>query len=118
MGSRHLPEGYTTVGSRVCIEHVRAVGVGKTVVARITLVKQNRRRLEFAVEVLNDASEVIGRGEHTRFIVDEQKFIEKSIIWSSLLHRENFKDWYRAAGREYCVSSTLQTTVYGENLQL
>lgn len=77
--ANYLPEGYTTVGTRVCIEHLKAVGVGKTVVARITLVKQDRRRLEFAVEVLDDTAEVIGRGEHTRFIVDEQKFIEKSI---------------------------------------
>ena len=76
--ANYLPEGYTTVGTRVCIDHLKAVSVGKRVVARASLVRQDRRKLVFEVEVLDEAAEVVGRGEHVRFIVDEQKFIARS----------------------------------------
>ncbi|MGQ9512938.1 thioesterase family protein [Thermodesulfitimonas sp.] len=71
-----LEEGQTSVGTRVELEHVAATPVGMEVTATAELVGIEGRRLVFVVEA-RDAVEVIGRGTHERFIVDEARFLSR-----------------------------------------
>lgn len=71
-----LPEGSTTVGTQVAIEHLRATPVGATWTAVATLVKVDGRALHFEVEASDDKG-VIGRGTHTRFVVEVARFMSK-----------------------------------------
>ena len=71
----YLAEGWTTVGTKVDIEHLRATPVGEKVTAEATLIKQEGRSLEFSVAA-RDAQGIIGQGSHKRFIVDLKKFTQ------------------------------------------
>lgn len=60
-----LPEGYTTVGIRVDVEHIAATPVGGNVEARSELREIDGRRLVFTVEAF-DEREQVGKGTHER----------------------------------------------------
>ncbi len=72
----HLPEGWTTVGTKVDVEHIRATPVGEIVTAEALLVGQEGKSLTFSVHA-KDSSGIIGQGHHRRFIVDREKFLSK-----------------------------------------
>lgn len=72
-----LDAGMTTVGTKVDVEHVAASPVGAPVLCRSTLITVDGRKLEFEVEVY-DNEKLIGKGTHTRFIVDAEKFVAKT----------------------------------------
>jgi predicted thioesterase len=72
----HLPQGYGTVGTAVCVTHVKATPVGMKVWGSATLVKAEGRRLQFEV-VARDEQGEIGRGTHERCVVDMAKFTKK-----------------------------------------
>ncbi|OLS27917.1 MAG: Fluoroacetyl-CoA thioesterase [Candidatus Heimdallarchaeota archaeon LC_2] len=76
LAHEHLPEGYTTVGTNVCVDHLSAVLQGNTVTSRSTIIEVDRNKIVFSVEVVFNG-EIIGKGTHTRFIVDEKRFLEK-----------------------------------------
>ncbi len=65
-----------TVGISVEIKHTRATPVGQTVVCHCRLVQIDRRRLVFEVKCEDDLGE-IGSGKHERFVIDNQKFMQK-----------------------------------------
>lgn len=71
-----LPEGYTTVGIKVDVEHIAATPVGGSVEARSELREIDGRRLVFTVEAFDDREQV-GRGTHERFIVPTEKFLQR-----------------------------------------
>ncbi len=71
----YLAEGWTTLGTKVDIEHLRATPVGKKVTAEATLIKQEGQALEFLVAA-RDNQGIIGQGSHKRFIIDLQKFTQ------------------------------------------
>ncbi len=71
-----IPTGYTTVGTHVCIDHISAVLEGEKVLSRARVDRQENRKIVFAVEVIYK-DKVIGNGVHKRFIVNEQRFLEK-----------------------------------------
>ncbi len=71
-----LPEGYTTVGIRIDVEHIAATPVGCTVEASSELLEIEGRKLVFSVEARDDREQV-GRGKHERFIVPTEKFLNK-----------------------------------------
>lgn len=75
--SGNLPEGATTVGTKLEINHVSATPVGMNVVCQCTLTKVDRRKLVFDVEVKDEAG-VIGNGTHERFLVDAEPFLAKA----------------------------------------
>ncbi len=72
----YLPEGWTTVGTRVGVEHLRASPLGEVVIAEATLIRSEGRVLDFSVTA-SDSSGVIGQGNHRRFIVNSKTFLEK-----------------------------------------
>ena len=72
-----LPDGWTTVGTRVNIEHLAATPVGMKVTARACLTEVDGRRLVFSVEAYDD-KEKVGQGQHERFIVSSERFESKA----------------------------------------
>lgn len=72
----YLPKGYSTVGISVNVKHTAATLVGKKVWAESELIEVDRKRLVFKVEAF-DEDKKIGEGIHERFIIDEEKFMNK-----------------------------------------
>lgn len=70
----HLPEGWTSVGTRVEIDHLRATPVGRSVVARARVVAVDGRAVRFAVELLEGGT-VVASGTVTRALVDRTRFL-------------------------------------------
>ena len=69
-----LPEGWTTVGTRVNVEHMRPTPLGGVVTAEAIFIKREGRALEFAVSA-SDSTGVIGQGNHQRHIINLEKFM-------------------------------------------
>lgn len=77
----HLPEGRTTVASRVQFDHLVPVPVGARVVAEASLERTQGRRLVFTVSVARDDSEYAGPvavGRVTRVLVGRGDFLAKA----------------------------------------
>lgn len=72
----HIPQGYTSVGTRVCVDHLGAVLEGNTVQVTSVIAGINKRKIIFDVEV-KYKDQTIGMGTHIRYIVNEERFLEK-----------------------------------------
>lgn len=72
----YLAEGQSTVGTLVNIKHLASTFVGSKVTCETQLIEVDRRKLVFSVKVY-DETELVGEGIHERFIIDNQKFIDK-----------------------------------------
>lgn len=68
-----LPPGAISVGTRIEVDHLKAVPEGATVVAWARLVKHHGRFLVFEVEA-RSGDYVLGRGKVFRAIVDPDRF--------------------------------------------
>ncbi|WP_018085221.1 thioesterase family protein [Desulfurispora thermophila] len=73
----YLPTGQTTVGIKVDVQHLAATPPGMQVTATAELVEVDGRRLVFKVEA-RDEKDLVGRGVHERFIVQEEKFLSRA----------------------------------------
>lgn len=73
---KHLPEGYTTVGTLVNVEHLNPAPVGGKIRVEVALESIEGRRLNFNAEVYY-RDVLIGRGKHSRHIVNKEKFLAK-----------------------------------------
>ncbi len=72
----YLPEGWTTVGTKVNVEHLRATPSGEEVYTEALLLDQKGRSLLFQVNAY-DSQGIIGQGSHTRRIINMEQFISK-----------------------------------------
>lgn len=72
-----LQEGCGTVGIRVEIEHVASSPVGMKIICDSELTAIEGRKLIFKVEAY-DSKGLIGKGIHERFIIESDKFQEKT----------------------------------------
>ena len=72
-----LPEGASSVGTEISIRHLSATPLGMNVRARAELIKVEERKLGFKVEAFDDAGK-IGEGHHERFIIDIEKFMQRT----------------------------------------
>ncbi|MBQ6623507.1 MAG: thioesterase family protein [Mogibacterium sp.] len=73
-----MEEGYSTVGTLVNVKHVSATAVGATVRAETELTEIDGRRLVFRVAAYDDKG-LIGEGTHERFIINTDKFMNKTL---------------------------------------
>ncbi len=71
-----LPEGFNTVGTEVCVKHIKATPVGMKVTCTAELIEVDGKRLVFKV-VARDEEAEIGNGTHERFIINTEKFMSK-----------------------------------------
>ena len=74
-----LPEGSTTVGTRLELSHVKASAVGAEVTAEAVLTAFEGRRLTFRIEA-REGDTLVGECTHERFIVDRERFMAKAAI--------------------------------------
>ncbi|MFO7864429.1 MAG: thioesterase family protein [Salinivirgaceae bacterium] len=71
-----LPEGTSTVGMEVNVQHLKATLPNKVVKAVSTVKEVDGRKISFQIEVFED-DQVVGKATHTRFAVDNERFIRK-----------------------------------------
>jgi fluoroacetyl-CoA thioesterase len=69
-----LPDGATTVGSHVELDHLAPSRIGVEVRALATLTTVEGRALQFECEAY-EGDKLIGRATHRRMIVDREKFL-------------------------------------------
>lgn len=71
-----LPEGYSSVGTAVNIRHLAPTPLGSQVrvVSEVTAIAGSQITLK--VQAWDDV-ELCGEGEHTRFIIDEDRFLKR-----------------------------------------
>lgn len=74
----YLADGEASVGTQINVSHSAATPIGMTVSAIATVTAVDRKRVDFEVVVSDDAGEV-GRGTHTRFIIDKEKFMARAL---------------------------------------
>lgn len=74
---KFIPEGISTVGTAISIEHLVATSVGAPVRAVATLLSFDGRKAEFTVEAFDNAG-LIGKGTHTRFTIKIDSFLKKA----------------------------------------
>ena len=74
--ARGLPQGITTVGTRIEVSHDRASAVGARITARATLLEKTERTFTFRVEAFEGETR-IGAGTHTRATVQAERFLAK-----------------------------------------
>lgn len=72
-----LPAGYESLGVRIDVEHTAPTPVGMTVTATAELIGVGGRTLSFRVEARDDGG-VVGKGQHTRVVVDSARFRAKA----------------------------------------
>jgi predicted thioesterase len=72
-----LPEGMSTVGISLTIQHLAATPLGMKVRAVSKLIEVSGKKLIFTVTAF-DEKEKIGEGTHERFIVSADKFLQKA----------------------------------------
>jgi len=72
-----LDDAKTSVGTQINVEHTAASAVGSEITATATIDFVFGRKVEFAVTA-SDKSGEIGKGKHTRIIVDTESFMKKA----------------------------------------
>lgn len=72
-----LSEEEGTVGTELNIKHVASTPVGMKVRCESELTEVDRRRLVFTVKVYDEVG-LIGEGTHERFIINNEKFQNKT----------------------------------------
>ncbi|MBO5987649.1 MAG: thioesterase family protein [Lachnospiraceae bacterium] len=76
--ARDLPEGKSTVGVKVSVEHTAPTPVGMevTVRVRVTDISANGKLIDFKMEAFDEAGP-IGTGRHQRAVIDIERFMGK-----------------------------------------
>ena len=72
-----LPEGQTSVGTMLNLNHTAATPVGLEVSAEAELTAVDGRKLTFKITA-KDEKGVIGTAQHERFIVNAERFLQKT----------------------------------------
>jgi len=71
-----LAEGQTSVGTRLTLEHTAPSAVGTTVQVTASAVHVDGRLVRFTVAA-RQGSKLVGSGEVTRVVVDEERFTSR-----------------------------------------
>jgi len=72
----YLESGFGTVGTTINISHLKGTPVGANVECVATLIKIDGNSLTFNI-VVTDETGKVGEGTHSRFIIDEERFMKK-----------------------------------------
>jgi fluoroacetyl-CoA thioesterase len=73
-----VPEGRTSVGTRVSLEHRAASPVGAIVSVTATVVHRDGRLVRLEVVAVDGDDRVVGHGEVTRVVVDAERFLSRA----------------------------------------
>lgn len=72
-----LDEASGTVGISLNITHDAPSAIGQTITATAVLKSVEGRKLNFEVTAQDDDGKTIGKGLHSRFIINNEKFMSK-----------------------------------------
>ena len=72
-----IPEGQTTVGTMLNIEHISATPVGLDVRAEAEVTAVEGKVITFEVKAFDEAGE-IGHGTHKRVLINSQRFLDRT----------------------------------------
>lgn len=75
--AQFLDDGETSVGTALNIAHTSATPCGMTFEATATITSFDGRKVDFDVIAKDEAGE-IGKGTHSRFVVEAEKFQNKT----------------------------------------
>ncbi len=73
----YLEKGTGTVGTRIDVRHVSPTPAGMKIRCESELVRVENRKLVFRA-VVYDETGIIGEGEHERFIIQNERFMQKA----------------------------------------
>lgn len=71
-----LEKDESSVGGKVNVLHLLPTAIGKRVVCKSTVISIKHNRIEFEVVVFEN-DKLVGKGAHTRFIIDKASFMAK-----------------------------------------
>lgn len=71
-----LPEGYSSVGIEINVQHLKASLPGAVVCCESLVTKVDNKKIYFSLSVSDDKTQ-IGKGEHIRYIVNNESFMNK-----------------------------------------
>lgn len=71
-----LEEGQGTVGTKLDVSHVSATPIGMKVRAESEVTAVDGKKISFRVQAFDEAG-LIGEGVHERFIIAEERFLQK-----------------------------------------
>jgi predicted thioesterase len=71
-----LPIGFTSVGSRIEVDHLAPTAVGAEVVAHAVVTRVEGRSVSFDVTV-DEGSSTVARGSHVRVVVERGRFVSR-----------------------------------------
>ncbi len=72
----HLDEGESSLGIRIAVDHLAPTPPGQWVEILLEVKSVEGRKVRVEAEV-RDAIEVVGRGEHVRFVIDVKRQAER-----------------------------------------
>jgi len=72
-----LPEGCSTVGTRLELSHLSPTPVGMRVTCRAEVTKMDDRFLLFSLSA-SDSAGLIGEGTHQRVVIQAMRFLDKA----------------------------------------
>ena len=73
----NLPDGMTSVGASVSVDHIAPSPIGASVTAMAVLEAVDDVVLEFAFEA-TDSDKMVGFGNHTRVVVERDQFLARA----------------------------------------
>jgi len=74
--AKKLPDGYSSVGVVVHVEHLAPTPLGNTVHVLAKVEAMDGLKVTFTIEAWDEV-EKIGQGTHQRFIIDEARFLKR-----------------------------------------
>ena len=74
--AEHLPEGLSSVGTRVDIRHLAPSPVGAVIRTRAEITEVQENKITLKVDAW-DGETQIGSGTHWRFVIDEARFMRR-----------------------------------------
>ncbi|MBE6976310.1 MAG: dihydrolipoamide acyltransferase [Ruminococcaceae bacterium] len=72
-----IPEGYSSVGIELNVQHTAATPVGMEVRAEAEVTAVEGKIITFTVKAFDEAGE-IGSGTHKRAVINAQRFLDKT----------------------------------------
>jgi len=74
--AEYLPDGYASVGVHVDVRHLAPTPVGSMVSVRARVSHVEGLQVQLSIEA-RDKYELIGKGNHTRVVIDEARFMKR-----------------------------------------
>jgi len=74
-----VPEGNTSVGISININHIKASKVGALIECTATIIAVEGRKYTFKLIAKNSNGDTIGEGTHERVLIDIEKFMSKIV---------------------------------------